>query len=1077
MSRYQLSVLLAALLFSLGMSAEKSLSRNVTAVIPQSATTAIRGVVIDDIDAVVAGAEVVLLNTATGFLREATTNEAGVFAFHFLPPGDYRVTITRQGFAVVVIEGLSLNVNDPRVIRVRLKVGELHEVIGVKADADVRDSPAASAVIDRQFVDNLPLNGRTFLPLITLTPGVAPAPSGAAASQWLFTVNGQRPTSNYLTVDGVSANIAVYSGGSFRSAAVGAMPGLSIFGGFNNLVSIDALQEIKVLTSANAPELGRTSGAQISIVTRSGTSKFHGALFDYVRNEALDANDWFANRNQLPKPPLRQNDFGGVLGGPIPSPRFGADKSGGQAAGGQPNRRSFFFFSYEGMRVSQPQIAITETPSLGLRRAAAPQLRPFLDAFPLPNGPDPKGTWFNPFIASYSNPSTLDATSLRIDHNVNARLQVFGRYNVAPSENKTRDTDTPSIISRTDLGARTVTLGGTFLMSRRVNSDFRFNSSDVRYHNAYGLDAFAGATPPADSQIFPSLAPRGSSQIGFGVNIAGSHASLRAGEGGEYLQRQLNLVNTISISTGAHQLKLGIDYRRLSPRFTPPAYTQLAGFQNFSQLEAGRAAWVTLSAQDSAEPRFTNYSAFWEDAWNAGPRLSLTYGMRWEANPAPSSAKGVKPGTIVELDDLSATEIASAGARLWKASYTNFAPRFGAVYQLTKIRNLETILRGGIGVFYDLGPGAAAAAFGGSRSAQLSDVAFPLAPSNARPPALDGPGAANGFYLGFAPDFTLPYSLQWNLALEQSLGPDQTLTATYVAAQGRRLFNTQYILFPRPWATTLTAIKNEGRSDYHALQVQFQRRLSKGLQALAGYTWSHSIDLVSDEVQWGLSKGPSDFDLRHIFSAAVTYDLPAPASKWIGLSLFRDWSLDSIVRAQSAPPVNVVTINGAALIGPIENKTAEVLRPNLIVGVPLYLHDTAAPGGRRINPAAFSAQFSTIPTVSTPQGTLGRNALRGFPFRQIDLSLRRRFHLADNIDLQFKADLFNLFNQPNFNSPNASLFNGLSTNQPPSSNPSFGLSNSLIGRNGKASGVIGGLNSLYQAGGPRSIQLSLKLQF
>jgi hypothetical protein len=486
---------------------------------------------------------------------------------------------------------------------------------------------------------------------------------------------------------------------------------------------------------------------------------------------------------------------------------------------------------------------------------------------------------------------------------------------------------------------------------------------------------------------------------------------------------------------------------------------------------------VTLSANESAQPRFKNLSTFWEDAWTIGARLSLTYGVRWEINPAPTSTKRMKPGTVVGFDNLVAGSVPPSNLRLWKTSYANLAPRFGAVYQFTKARGFETVIRGGGGVYYDLGPEAAASGFGGGRSAQISDAPFPLPASLAKPSTLLDPVAAGGSFLGFAPDLNLPYSVQLNFAIEQSLGQNQTLSTAYVAAWGRRLFNTQVILYPRPGANNLTAINNDGRSEYHSLQVQLQRRLSRGLQALTSYTWSHSIDLVSDEVQWGLSKGDSDFDLRHIFSGGVAYDLPALAWKRRSFFLFRDWSVDSILRVQSAPPVNVAMINASVLTGLIVNKTAEILRPNLVPGAPLYLRDPDAPGRKRLNPAAFSAQFSTMPTVATPQGTLGRNALRGFPFRQIDLSLRRIVHLGDSVDLQFKADLFNLLNQANFNSPDAMLFNGLSTNHAPTLNPSFGLSNSLIGGNGKTSGVIGGLNSLYQAGGPRSIQLSLKLQF
>src|SRR5262245_36586171 len=229
------------------------------AVLAQSATTSLSGLVIDQEDAIVTGADLVLLNPSTGFQREMKTNAEGLFAFQFLPPGTYKVTITQPGFAAVVIENLVLNVNDPRSIRIRLRVGGINETVVVEADAGFRDSPVVSTIIDRRFVENLPLNGQNFLPLITLAPGVVPIASSGAASGWFYSVNGQRPSANYLTIDGVSANISA-GNGLLDPALGGALPGLTVFGSVNNLVSIDALQEFKILTSAHLPEFGRTSG-------------------------------------------------------------------------------------------------------------------------------------------------------------------------------------------------------------------------------------------------------------------------------------------------------------------------------------------------------------------------------------------------------------------------------------------------------------------------------------------------------------------------------------------------------------------------------------------------------------------------------------------------------------------------------------------------------------------------------------------------------------------------------------------------------------------------------------------------
>jgi carboxypeptidase family protein/TonB-dependent receptor-like protein len=1085
--------------------------RSIPIVLAQSATTSLSGLVIDQSDAIVRGAEVRLLNPSTGFQREAKTNAEGIFAFHFLPPGDYQVAVAQEGFATIVIENLTLNVNDPRAIRIRLKVGGLNETLIIKADAGLRDTSAVSTVIDRQFVANLPVNGQNFLPLIALTPGVVPTAASSVASGWGYSVNGQRPTSNYLTIDGVSANIAAGNSLSPGPAMIGALPGLTVFGGLNDLVSIDALQEFKILSSVSPPEFGRAIGGQISIVTRSGTNGFHATVFDYLRNEALDANDWFANRSGLKKPPLRQNDFGGVLGGPLLLPRFddGAPRL-------YNSRRLFFFLSYEGMRVRQPQVAVTELPSIGLRQRAATQIKPLLDAFPIPNGPEDPKTGLAAFTAGYSNPSELNAASIRIDHTVNDRLLLFGRYNYAPSVNTTRSSKSPSVISRTILNTRTLTLGGTLSLRPKLANDFRFNYSRTEYHDSFSLDAFSGAIPLADSRVFPSFASRADSQMvyalflnrsldfprgtdaaiapvrkmedlqpqtGQALSISASpeldlsllDAAIQVGKNVRYLQRQLNLVDTFSVATGRHQLKFGIDYRRMSPKYEPPVYTQGSVFTDATALETGRASAVYLNARDEAEPLFRNFSAFWQDSWRAGRRLTLNYGVRWEVNPSPSAASGDLPYTVIGLDDPATMRLAPRNSRLWRTKYHNFAPRFGLAYQISQSRNRETILRGGIGIFYDLGPGYAVAGYEGlpfSRSELLMDVPFPVEPALATPPP---PAEIQPPYRSLTvvdPELKLPYTLQWNLAVEQSIGSNQTVSATYAAAMGRRLMNGQTANIPNPDFQLINTITNNARSDYQALQFQFQRRLSRGLQAIASYSWSHSIDIVSDENQWnsGLYKGDSDFDVRHLFSGAITYDLPGPH--------LHGWSFDSIIRAQSALPVNVVDLAGSSLI---LMRTYEFLRPNLIPGVPPYLMDATAPGGKRINPAAFAPPFSSIiPNDGRSQGTLGRNALRGFPFYQIDVSLRRMFTLTEKISLQFKADIFNILNHPNFSNPEAVLYSGyVGLLLPPTTipNPTFGFSQSMVGRGGESTGIIGGLNSLYQAGGPRSIQFSLKLQF
>ncbi|MBO0800865.1 MAG: TonB-dependent receptor, partial [Blastocatellia bacterium] len=546
-----------------------------------------------------------------------------------------------------------------------------------------------------------------------------------------------------------------------------------------DLVSIDALQEFKVVTSGSPPEFGRSPGGQISLVTRSGTNEFHGALFHNFRNDALDASDWFANRNGLQKPQLRQNEFGGVLGGPLLLPRL-ADG----ALHLHNSRRLFFFFSYEGMRLRQPQVVNTELPSLSTRQRAATGLKPFLDAFPIPNGPELANPGLAEFAAAYSNPSRLDAISIRLDHTVNDSLQIFVRYNDAPSENDTRSTITPSVSERTILNTRTLTLGGTLSLRPKITADFRFNYSRTEYDDSSSLDAFGGAVPLSASQIFPSFASPADSQIAWDINFVNStglpnllptidysrlSGAIAVGRNAKNLQRQFNLVDNLSVSAGKHQLKFGLDYRRMAPKYAPPVYLQGSVFDDAVAVETGITSIVTIEARNEAAPLLHNFSAFLQDSWRAGSRLTLVYGMRWELNPSPSANGGVLPYTAIGLDDPATMRLAPENSPLWKTTYRNFAPRLGVTYQVSQTSNHETILRAGLGLYYDLGPGFALAGYTSPpfiRSAGLVNEPFPVNPSRAMPPP---PGSLQPPYGGLTvidPELKLPYTMQWNLAVE-----------------------------------------------------------------------------------------------------------------------------------------------------------------------------------------------------------------------------------------------------------------------------------------------------------------------
>ena len=324
-----------------------------------------------------------------------------------MPPGPYNITVEANGFKTIHQNGVVVEVDQRARLDFALTVGSKTETITVEGGTPLLNTSDASVstVIDHQFVENLPLNGRSFSSLIDLTPGVVLTPANFY-EQGQFSVNGQHPDANYFMVDGVSANLGTRVRPILGQGGAGQLPATSAFGGTSNLVSLDALEEFRIQTSTFAPEYGRTPGAQISVVTKSGTNTFHGTAFEYFRNDKLDANDWFANANGLARPELRQNDFGGVLGGPIVKDKL------------------FFFGSYEGLRVRQPQVADTYVPSLASRQNAPAAVQPLLNAFPLPNGPN-LGNGTAAFSASYSDPSTLNSSGIRIDYLALAKSDHF----------------------------------------------------------------------------------------------------------------------------------------------------------------------------------------------------------------------------------------------------------------------------------------------------------------------------------------------------------------------------------------------------------------------------------------------------------------------------------------------------------------------------------------------------------------------------------------------------------------------------------------------------------------------------
>jgi hypothetical protein len=1033
---------------------------------PAQDFAALSGRITDPHGLPVPGVKVQAVNVYTNVAYPTETNDVGLYNISALPPGTYRVIVEKQGFVQIIKPGVQLHVADIIALNFGLQVGSITQSVTVEAGVPIvnTQSAAVSTVIDRNFVQSLPLNGRSFNMLLQLTPGVVIAPlsssnvnnlGGDAPGQ--FSVGGQRSNANNFAVDGVSANFGTSSTTLLGQSGLGGLQAMSAVGGTSSLVSVDALEEFRIETSSFSPEFGRSPGGQVLLTTRSGTNQFHGGIFEYFRNNVLDANDWIANAAGLKRAPERHNDFGGFLGGPI-----WKDKT-------------FFFFSYEGARLRLPNSFLNTVPSTFARSSAPAALAPFLNMYPQPNGQAASPTALTaPYTAVWSDQATLDAASLRIDHNFSDRFSVFARYNYAPSQLVTRPAGR-SFVETVPANVQTGTVGMNMVFGHMSNT-IRANYSTQGAGASFRLDSFGGAIPPSPS-LFVGTSPAGGSFVFFTLN----GVTLRDGPNAKNRTKQFNIVDTMTASLGSHALKFGVDYRLID--------LDAELNQNILEYSAGTVAQFLASGMSQSlfvetfhkgQVRSQALSLFAQDIWKLNTRLTLTYGVRWELAPPPTALSGTVLPAWRNTDNPAQIAIEPAGRPLWKTTYGNFAPRLGLAYRLTDAGDL--VLRAGGGIYYDLGAGVASELIGGWPNSANKTTLNVLVPISSLTPYLPPPrtlqppyGGGPGFFNGFASNLKLPRSYQWNLALEKSFGGRQVISATYAGQSGSDLLRSEGLVQPNAnFApnSELLLTSNSAHSSWQALELQYRKPLTKGLQALFNYTWSHSIDNASaDNVAFfsntlvALSqqgdRGNSDFDVRHSFSGAVTYSLPSP--RWFKplQYLAQGWSVDGIIVVRSGVPFNAVLFSTSP--DPTGSVTS---RPDRVPGQPVWVSAPTAPGGKTLNvtfdpsTGAITGGAFAIPSTIR-QGTEGRNDIRGFGLTQVDLSIGRKFQFTERFNLQFRADAFNVFNHPNFINPDGQIEGG----------PLDLQSQSMLNKG------LGGLNPLFQEGGPRSLQLSLKLTF
>jgi Carboxypeptidase regulatory-like domain/TonB dependent receptor/TonB-dependent Receptor Plug Domain len=1014
----------------------------------------VSGAVQDPSGAIIRKASVEFRDQDTGIRRQTTTNNNGYYHIVGLDPGKYDATVQAQGFKTLTRENIVFQVDDKSQIDFKMQVGQTTESVTVDGSGLTINTTdgSVSTVIERQFVANIPLNGNSFQDLISMTPGVVTESpqngvgNSSPGSNGDFSINGQRTESNYYMVDGVSANVSAGATTGTGVGGTGIVAATSALGTTQSLLSVDDLQEFRVESSSYSAEYGRSPGGQLSFLTRSGTNTFHGSAFDYFRNGSLDANDWFNDELGQPKNEIHQNDFGGTVGGPVSIPRLYQGKG-----------KTFFFGSYEGLRLVEPVAASVQyVPDLYLREQAPAALQPILNAFPLPTpgGVDygtPQAPNLAEFFQGYSVPGKIDSSSIRIDQTFTPAFSAFFRFADTPSSVQSRF---GAEFINSALDVQTYTLGTTYALSQSITNQFRLGYSRSSSGSTSGIDSFGGAVPIDLGKAMGNTngITGQTAEASIVLEIPGSGDSVLETPGQNNQQQQWNVTDTFDIVHRAQQWKFGIDFRQISIVQAPP-FIAFAEYRSAQSILSNSSTVAEYEKNIPSKPVYNQFALFAQDDWRINSRLSLSGGLRWELAPPPHSATNPQPYTALgDLSNPSSLSLAPDGTPLWHASLGNLAPRLGIAWQANTLKNWATVIRGGGGVFFDTNNETAAFSFnsfGFSAIAEYLSAPMPFTT------------AQQDISVSVAPPYTdlyvspshlqLPYTLEWNTAIEQELGQNNTVTVSYVGSAGRRLSTLQELDL-----STINPSFDEifyavgVTSDYNALQAKFQRNVSKGVNALVSYTWSHSIDYGSNSTTLLVTRGNSDFDVRQSFQGGLTWELPHLQSSGLTSGLLNGWALDGRLIARTAFPV---TLEGNFETDPATGSEFYT-NVNLVPNQPIYLYGGHFPGGRSLNPAAFAYPAGTNP------GNAPRNFARGFGESQVNFAVRREFPLHDRLHLQFRAEAFNILNHPNFGYVDPNL-----------NDSTFGQATQTLNQS------LGTVSSQYQQGGPRSTQFALRFAF
>jgi hypothetical protein len=704
------------------------------------------------------------------------------------------------------------------------------------------------------------------------------------------------------------------------------------------------------------------------------------------------------------------------------------------------------------MRLDQPETQSTLVPSLFARLSASPRAAGLFNSFPLPNGPG-AGFSLAGYTANVPNLAGIDTASLRVDHSFDSRVRLFARFNHSPSARYS-----PGLINSSEIGLAddSVHAGLTVQWGTRAN-DLRASYSRERARVVSAWDA----APETGSVGLPAYVPVPlGSDSGYSVTLLDLGIGLPETFALRRRQTQQRVADVLLVPSGRHQLRYGGDYRRLIAGFAQNPLKAGVYYANADAIELGEIAQLTITRSTPVSAELRDASAFISDAWQPAPRITITSGVRWELEPSPAAVGGPALLTLTGWPDTFNLRFAPAGTPLWRTSYRNFAPRSGVAVRLDDRGRL--VLRSSAGVFYD-----SALALSLSNLTALPPYA---AVSNyydvsafGSPTAL-GPESGSPVRVaafGYPPDFRPPRSFQWNVELERRLATESVATLAYTGSASAALLRPEYVALDTGLYHEVqfaTQITNRGHSSYEALHAQLRQRWRTEVEGIVSYSWAHSIDNASRDAALVAAlpepgaradRGNSSFDVRHSFSGLFSF---RPRT-------LHGWAISGIVRARTGFPVDVgsyVQYRGALPYASYQL----TLRPDY-TGMGVWLTDGNAGGGRRLNPNAFAQSFS--------QGSLGRNAIAGFGMYQADLAVTREFKRREGLRIEVRAEAYNLTNHPNFANPVccSSLISA----------PALGQSQRMLASGLGSGSPADGLDPIFQVGGPRSIQLGLRVRF